>query len=62
VAKFTNAGNSFSNYKIVTLLKAALVLILFSVHQTGLAAVIYCPDNDTLCNGTAGDDIIFILL
>lgn len=32
--------------------------ILLSIHQTGLAAIIQCPETTDVCNGTPGDDEI----
>jgi len=37
---------------------AIIATVLLSVHQTGSAAVIQCPETTEVCNGTPGDDEI----
>ena len=48
-----------SKVKLISLITAVSVTFLFSFGQTGWAAIISCDPNVLICNGTAGDDIIF---
>lgn len=50
---------SFINFKGISIIAAVSLAILISFYQTSWAAVIHCPDTGALCNGTAGDDLIY---
>jgi Ca2+-binding RTX toxin-like protein len=48
-----------SKLKLILLITGVSVTFLFSFGQTGWADIIQCDDTVLVCNGTAGDDIIF---
>ena len=59
LCNFTNKDIFSSNFKLISLLTAVSVTMLFSlVDQTGWAAVIECPHGVAICNGTDEDDLI----
>ena len=59
LCNFTNKDIFRSNFKLISLITAVSVTMLFSlVDQTSWAAVINCPPGAAQCNGTADDDII----